>query len=186
LESIGGYKPRVVGAPQILERVLGGPAVRFNGTNDGFFLAVNPMAKWKEFTIQALFLPEAEAPEAQRFVHIEDEKEGRVTMETRIIGTNSWCLDTYLLCNGEGLPLCDRTKLHPLGKWSWGALVYDGKKMSSYVNGVKELEGKIKFTPMSPGHMSLGVRLNEVYWFKGSIKEVRFEPRAVAAEALER
>ena len=169
LESVAGFKPQVLGAPR-LTPAPDGPALHFDGTNDGLVFATNPITKWKEFTIEVLFLPEPEAPEAQRFLHIEDAKGGRVTVETRMIGTNSWCLDTYLLCGKSALPLCDRTKLHPAGKWAWAALVYDRHRMSSYVNGVKELEGKVSFSPMKPGQMSLGVRLNRVYWFIGSIK----------------
>jgi hypothetical protein len=54
------------------------------------------------------------------------------------------------------------------------------------VNGVKEKEGKIVFGPMSDGRTSVGVRLNQVFWFKGSIAEVRFHPEAVAASRLQR
>lgn len=41
-----------------------------------------------------------------------------------------------------------------------------GKKMSHYINAVKELEGEIEFSPMNTGQISLGMRLNKVNWFK--------------------
>lgn len=184
--SIGGHRPRVLGAPKIVDVTTGGPALQFNGQSDGLLLPVNPLRRWARFTIEVLFLPEADSPPAQRFVHIQDERGGRVTLETRSPDAKSWSLDTFLLCGESRHTLLDRTKLHPAGKWAWAALVYDGKQMASYVNGVKELEGKVAFTPMADGRMSLGVRLNRVSWFKGCIKEVRFTPAPLAPEALQR
>jgi hypothetical protein len=58
--------------------------------------------------------------------------------------------------------------------------------MSDYVDGVKELSGAVNFVPMADGRMSLGVRRNRVFWFKGSIKEVRFSPTALNSDALHR
>jgi hypothetical protein len=76
----------------------------------------------------------------------------------------------------KGFTLIDSTKLHPVNKWYWAALVYDGKKMRSYINGQKELEGELDFPAMTKGKISLGVRLNKVNWFKGQIREIRFHP----------
>jgi hypothetical protein len=184
--SIGGHRPTVLGTPKLADATRGGPALQFDGQNDGLLLWANPLRRWAKFTIEALFLPEADSPPAQRFLHIQDERDGRVTLETRSSDGNSWSLDAFLLCGENHRVLLDRTKLHPVGKWSWVALVYDGNKMMSYVNGVKELEGKLAFAPMTDGRMSLGVRLNRVSWFKGCIKEVRFTPAPLAPEALQR
>jgi len=63
---------------------------------------------------------------------------------------------------------------------------YDGKKMTSFVNGKKELEGKFNFSVMTKGNISLGVRLNKVDWFKGQIKEIRFHPEALQPQGLQR
>jgi hypothetical protein len=62
---------------------------------------------------------------------------------------------------------------------------YDGKKMKSFVNGKKELEGEINFSAMTEGKISLGVRLNKVDWFKGQIKEIRFHPEALKSQGLQ-
>jgi hypothetical protein len=184
--SIGGHRPTVLGMPKIVEATRGGPALHFNGQSDGIRLMVNPLRRWTTFTIEVLFLPEADSPPAQRFLHIQDERGGRVTLETRSSDGNSWSLDMFLLSGENHHVLLDRTKLHPVGKWSWVALVYDGNKMTSYINGMKELEAKIAFAPMADGRMSLGVRLNRVFWFKGCIKEVRFTPAPLATDALQR
>ena len=39
---------------------------------------------------------------------------------------------------------------------------------------------------MAAGQVSLGVRQNKVYWFKGGIREVRWHATALKAEQLQR
>ena len=183
--SIGGHKPEVLGAPEIADTAAGGPALRFNGQSDGLFVPVNPLAGWPKFTVEVLFLPETNCADEQRFVYLTDDAGDRATIETRSDG-RSWCLDTCLWGDDEPLTLRDTGALHPNGKWAWAALVYDGKTMSHYVNGVKELEGGIAFAPMTRGQVALGVRNDRRYWFKGCIKEVRFIPEALNSNALQR
>lgn len=187
LASIGGHKPEVLGAPQIVGAAAGGPALRFNGQSDGLFVPVNPLAGWPKFTVEVLFLPETNCPEEQRFVYMTDDDGDKATIETRSADGLSWCLDTCLWSGGDNnQTLRDTTALHPNGKWAWAALVYDGETMAHYVNGVKELESGIAFAPMTAGQVSLGVRNDRRYWFKGSIKEVRFIPEALNSNALQR
>jgi hypothetical protein len=188
--SIGGQKPEVLGAPKVVAATAGGSALRFNGQGDALLVPVNPLAGWKTFTVEALFLPETNGPSAQRFAYIIDNRNSRAAMETRSSDGKSWCLDTYLFSDRLGvtndLTLRDTHRLHPNGKWTWVALVYDGKKMSHYVNGVKELQGKIAFPPMTSGSISFGMRFDRTFWFKGCIKEVRFAPVALKPDALQR
>jgi hypothetical protein len=186
VESIGGHRPRVLGAPRIASATTGGPALLFNGKSDGLILPVNPLRGFSKFTIEILFRPDADGPPAQRFMHIQDDRDSRVMIETRLIGNQSWSLDTFLHSGDNDRPLLDRTKRHPTGRWAWVALVYNGKTMSDYVNGVKELQGPVNFAPMTDGRMSLGVRLNRVFWFKGCIKEIRFSPAPLNPDDLRR
>jgi len=79
-----------------------------------------------------------------------------------------------------------RTKSHPAGEWTWVAMVYDGKVLRHFINGEKEMEGPVDFPPSASGKMSLGVRLNRVYWYKGAIGEVRFHPRALEGAELQK
>lgn len=185
-EAIGGHRPRVLGAPRIASATTGGPALLFNGKSDGLILPVNPLRGLSKFTIEILFRPDADGPPAQRFMHIQDDRDSRVMIETRLIGGQSWSLDTFLHSGDNDRPLLDRTKRHPTGRWAWVALVYNGKTMSDYVNGVKELQGPVNFAPMTDGRMSLGVRLNRVFWFKGCIKEIRFSPAPLNPDGLRR
>ena len=133
-------------------------------------------------------MPEVNGPPAQRFLHIEDETGSRILMETRVRGGKSWSLDTYLHSDigKDNCPLLDIRKLHPAGRWAWVALAYNGRMMAHYVNGVKELEGEVVFTPTTSGQISLGVRLTRAFWFRGCIQEVRFHSAAIEPAAMQR
>src|SRR5207244_4068668 len=102
------------------------------------------------------------------------------------LGADGWWLDTHLRSKSGQATLIDSKLIHPAGEWHWVALVYDGKKMTHYVNGVLEKEAALEFPPMSAGETSIGVRLNRVYWFKGCIEQVRFDPAALAPGALQK
>ena len=183
---VGETKPLVLGTPRAVVED-GRKAVRFNGTSDGLILDANPLQGRGAFTIEVLFKPDGDGPPAQRFVHFEDVAENRALIETRITPDKKWYLDTFLFAKAtdKGVTLVDKERLHPCGRWYWAALVYDGTTMSHYVNGAKELEGAIAFGPMKGGRTSLGVRLNQVFWFKGAIAELRLHSRAVATAELQ-
>jgi hypothetical protein len=185
-KTIGTLEPLVLGAPQPVDEPPAGRALHFNGSSDGLVLPAIPLTGWAQFTIEVLFKPESGGLPEQRFMHIEDAKASRVMMETRLTENHHWYLDTFLLSGPSSLALIDKTKLHPADCWSWVALRYDGKIMTSFVDGVKELEGPVAFAPMVDGKMSLGVRQNRLYWFKGAIREVRFTPVALAEGKLQR
>ena len=181
--SVGGHATEVVGSP----RVAGlDDAIVFDGKGDGLFVPSNPIAGWSAFTIEVRFKPDGSGGEEQRFLHLEDDLKHRVLMETRM-RDRQWSLDTFLHQDAEHrLTLLDRTRLHPTDRWYWVALVYDGSKMSSYVNGELELAGEVAFAPMTTGRTSIGVRQNRVSWFKGAIAEVRFTAVALSADRLMR
>ena len=185
--SIGGHAVTVVGAPKIVESEAG-RALAFNGTSDGVVVASNPIEGLTRFTVEVLFSPDADGSPEQRFVHIEDSGEGgnRALIETRMLGEGRWCLDTFLKQGTASLTLIDRAKAHPAGQWYVASLVYDGRRMSHYVNGVLELSGDVTFGPLGAGRTSLGVRQNLVYWFKGRIRTLRVTPTALEAGALMR
>ena len=46
--------------------------------------------------------------------------------------------------------------------------------------------GVIGFGPMTDGRTSLGVRLNQVHWFKGGIAELRIHSRALLVSELQK
>jgi hypothetical protein len=58
--------------------------------------------------------------------------------------------------------------------------------MRHFVNGTEEASGELSFAPLGSGRVSLGVRQNQVSWFKGCIRELRISPIALAPEALQK
>jgi hypothetical protein len=181
VKRVGGHETEVLGAP----RVVDGAAV-FDGVHDGVFVPNNPLAGAAQFTIEILFSPAEGGPEAQRFFHLQDDTDWRVMIETRLDGKGSWWLDTYLGSPKGGTALIDPKRVHPTNQWFWAAVRYDGKTMTDFVNGEKELESPATFGPFTAGKLSLGVRQNKVFWFKGAIRAVRFTPGALPAEKLQR
>lgn len=174
LSEVGGHPVTILGSPRVV-REGGKAAVCFDGKSDAMFVAVNPIAGWERFTVEALIKPDADGEEEQRFFHIQDDRDSRLLLETRLTPDAKWALDTFLFVRDDiRLPLLDRSLLHPAGQWQWVTLTFDGETMTHYVNGKKELEGKIAFEPMTAGRTSIGVRQNKVSWYKGCIRELRF------------
>jgi len=165
--------PTVYGTPR-LDRASEPVSIAFNGREDGYAIPVNPVAGWPTFTIRARIRPDVSGPQAQRFLHIEDEAGHRITMEIRLAPNGTWSLDTFLKNAPHSLTLASAALSHSSGQWHVAELRYDGKIMSSYVDGKKELSGPVEFVPMGPGRTSVGVRLNRVSWYKGAIAEIQF------------
>ncbi len=182
LKKIGGAKVEVLGAPQVIETGKG-KAVLFDGADDGIFLDANPIAGASEFTIEAVFRPDAGGEKEQRWLHIEDAEnaESRALLEIRVVG-DEWFLDTFIKSGENRLPLYAENFKHPLGEWFHVALVFDGVTMRHYVNAKLELSGKLQIKPMGKGRTSIGVRQNKVYWFKGAVRRARFTNRAVSPD----
>jgi hypothetical protein len=183
---VGGYKPSIFGSPAN-KSDNSGSSLFFDGIDDGIVIPKIPIEGWERFTIEVLFKPDSDGPVEPRFIHFEDKELNRGTFEVRLKGNGQWYMDTFLK-NGKtnkGLTLIDSSMLHSANKWYWVAMEYDGKKMSSYVNGQKELEGEVIFPAMTAGAISLGVRLNKVNWFKGSIREIRFHPTVLDRKELQ-
>ena len=186
LTAIGGHIISIAGAPRVVQTGIG-PAIEFDGTSDGVFIGANPIAGLERFTIEVTFQPAPDGPEEQRFLHIEEADTGsRALIELRMLPAAGWALDTFLRADGKGLTLIDRGKAHPADRWHVAALTYDGRTMTHYVNGVRELSGRIAFPPMQTGRISLGVRQNGVSWFKGRIHSVRIASEALPAERLQK
>ncbi|MBC8024791.1 MAG: LamG domain-containing protein [Steroidobacteraceae bacterium] len=182
--KVAGQPTEVVGAPTVAGSGADTGFV-FDGKADGVFVPVNPIEGWSAFTIEVRFKPDGTGGEEQRFLHIEDGLKRRVLLETRVTPDKQWAFDTFLFQDAEHkLTLLDRKLLHPTDRWYWVALVYDGRKMSHYIDGVLELEGEVAFAPMAAGRTSIGVRQNRVSWFKGAISESRFTPAALPPARL--
>ncbi|MGD0897181.1 MAG: LamG domain-containing protein, partial [Thermoguttaceae bacterium] len=131
--------------------------------------------------VEAIFRPDAGGAREQRFIHIQDEGERRAMLEIRLL-PDGWYADTFLRSGRAQRALNDPKLLHPAGRWHNLTLVYDGQQMTQYVNGRRELSARVAFQPMEKGQVSLGARLNDVFWFQGAILKVRFTPRAISPD----
>jgi hypothetical protein len=191
LSRIGGMTPKVEGSPQLVDSPVG-KAVQFNGKDTGLFFPGRPLVGAKTFTIEAIFRPEG-GDFQQRWMHIAetDPKTGldanpggtsdpnpRFMFEVRVVD-GQWYLDAFVNSASGSKALIDPKKLHPINQWYAVEQTYDGKTYRSYVNGVLENEGEVAFTPHGAGHMMVGVRMNHVNYFKGSVAEARFTDRAL-------
>jgi len=173
LMSIGGHKTEVLGVPRVIETPAG-KAIEFDGKQAGLIVGTHPLVGAKRFTVEAIFRPDAGGLKEQRFLHLQEEgSENRVLLETRLT-KDEWFLDTFIGSNGTQQALFAEGFEHPVGRWHHVALVFDGHEMSHYVNGHKELSHEIAFIPQRDGRTSFGVRLNQVSWFHGAIRVVRF------------
>jgi hypothetical protein len=187
LDKINGIPVIVVGHPRLIKTPLG-KAVQFNGIDDALFIAKHPLAGAETFSFEAIFRPETGGAPEQRWFHLaeQDPKTGadtdtRFLFEIRVI-EGRWCLDTFVHTPTVNQALLNRQLLHPLDVWHHVAMVYDGNEFRSYVNGVLEGKAAIHFPPQGQGHASVGVRINKVNYFKGSVRQARFTRRALAPE----
>ncbi len=181
LKKIGGNSVEVLGNPQVVKTERG-KAVLFDGVDDGIFINHNPLAGAREFTVEAVFRPDAGGAAEQRWLHIEDTEntESRALLETRLVG-DEWFLDTFLKSGDNRSALFAENFKHRSGEWHTVALVFDGAEMRHYVNGKLEMSGKITRQPFGKGITSIGVRQNKIYWFKGMVLKARFTNRALSA-----
>jgi hypothetical protein len=180
----GGAKAEVLGAPKIIRDNAGSYAL-FNGRTDAFVIPLVPLAGLRAFTVEVLLNPDPAGPQAQRFLHMEDGGGRRLTMEIRLTAAGRWALDAFLLSGSSRRALLDEKLLHTSGGWHWVALRYDGRTMESFVDGRKELDGRVDFTPMESGRTAIGARLNRIFWYKGAIRKIIVHPVALAAPSLE-
>lgn len=184
---VGGHIATVYGTPVTWETGSpDGPALFFNGVDDGLLISANPLEGAAAFTIEVLFKPDSTGPAEQRFFHLQDNQANRALLETRMID-GRWALDTFLSSaeSKQKRVLFDRTKTHPADRWTWVALVYRDGHMAHYIDGVLELADAVQFPPLRAGQISLGVRQNKVSWFKGGIREIRFHRTALPPEKLQ-
>ena len=179
LQRIGGHPVEVIGAPAVVQTEAG-PAVAFNGRSDGLLIERNPLAGLSRFTLEVLFAPDADGPEEQRFLHVQEAStENRAMVELRL-ADRRWSLDTFLRHGSAQLTLLDRERTHTAGGWHVATLTFDGRLMAHYVDGVRDGGGDVAFQPLTEGRTAIGVRQNRVSWFKGRIRTIRVTPSVLA------
>ncbi|MEZ4850041.1 MAG: LamG-like jellyroll fold domain-containing protein [Bacteroidia bacterium] len=181
LSQIGGNSIQIIGEPTVIQTELG-PAIEFDGIDDGIIVDANPLAGATAFTVEIIFKPYTGGGIEQRFLHLQQDDNNRMLIELRNNNDTSWTLDTFIKSGSSSKALLDYSFVHNLDEWSHAALVFQNDTMVHYVNGVKELEGEVDYQVVNSGQTSLGVRMNLVSWFKGAIHSVRVTHDALSPE----
>jgi len=184
LNSIAGLPTQAEGNPQLTT-----DAVFFDGDGDRLVVDNNPLAGAEEFTVEIIFKPYDTYPNNRepRFFHIEsvDNPNRRLTIELRLNDQQQWYLDAYIKSENSQLTLIDSTKVHSVGEWFHVAITYKDQHFVSFVNGQKELEGKVEYLPIPENaKTSIGARMNQIHWFYGEIKKIRVTHKALLPEAF--
>lgn len=184
MPTVGGHKVTPVGNPRIVKTEWG-PVIEFDGVDDGIFIDANPLAGLAQFTVEVVFRPASGGAKEQRFLHFQpDGSEDRVLFETRLPGEGKWFLDTYLQTGPGKHTLFADKHLHPLDQWQHAAIVVDGRTMRHFVNGQEELSAEVQLIPLAAGKTSLGMRFNQVHWFKGQVRKIRVTPTVLKPAAF--
>jgi hypothetical protein len=168
---------KVTGNPGITDCKYG-KAVVFNGQTDGITLNEMPLAGLDQFTVEVVLRPDTGGNFEQRFVHLGEVQSDRVLLELRAADT-SWYFDAFIKVGDREKALIDPALLHPLGQWAHLAYIYNKGKLESWVNSSKELESYLDVPPLKGGQTSIGMRQNEVSWFRGAIYKIRFTSKAL-------
>ncbi len=169
-----------MGSPRV-EQTPVGRAVEFDGMDDALFVHAHPLAGAATFTWEAVFRPDG-GNRAQRWFHLQEEgTPNRLLFEIRVVG-DRWFLDSYAYASTGEATLMNRSALHPVGQWYHVAAVYDGATFSNYVDGVKQGEARVALSPQRAGWTAIGVRINQVDWFKGAVHAARFTHQALRPE----
>lgn len=178
LPSIDSIK----GAPTLIDTKLG-KAVHFNGETDGYYLGENPLRGMEEVTVEVIFRQDGDAKFEQRFLHMGTVRGARILFETRVNEDATWYLDTFIRLDKEtDLVLIDPEQTHAADRWYNLAMVVADGKATSYVNGQQQLTGEIPYREIVEGITSVGVRQNQVCWFKGDLYRIRITPKALSPE----
>ena len=171
---------RLAGKPEIVKCKYG-KAVAFNGSSDAIFLERMLLTGLNQFAIEMIIQPQSGGNFEQRFLHCGEIQGDRILLELRATQTD-WYFDAFVAVGEQKCALIDPNLLHPLDQWYHLAYVIDNGNLKTFVNGKKELEGNVIFSPLKGGKTSVGVRQNEISWFRGAIYSIRFTGKALTPE----
>ncbi len=166
--------PKVVSSPH-------GESLSFNGIDDALFLNQMPLKDLETFTVEMIFKPATDGSFEQRVLHMGEVSGDRMLLEIRVLNGH-WYFDGFVKSGENKKALIDEALIHELGVWHHVAFVIDKHRLTTYVNGVKELQEDFEFSPIQTGRTSIGVRLNKRSWFKGDVFKIRITPKVLKSK----
>ena len=169
----------VLGEPKKISSPFG-EALYFDGIDDGILIDEMPLKDLSEYAIEMVIRFDGGNYE-QRYFHTGTMQKDRSLLEMRS-NADSWYLDGMFESKEKWVVLMDSTYVHPLREWHHIAFSVKDGEQATYVNGHKELEGSVEFSPISDGATSIGMRQNRVSWFKGAIYCIRITNRALGPD----
>ncbi len=186
LGPINDIPTNVLGNPFVAPDGEYGDVVHFDGTMDQMIIEGNPLLG-DEFTVEVNFNPDdAHAISNEpRFVHIQNPANDnrRILIELRLTSEGQWYLDGFVKSEDNDLALIDPSLLHETGEWHHAALTYSNGTLTTYVNGVKELEGSVTYNEIgSGGQVSVGARMNQRHYYAGAVHSLYFTDAVLAPE----
>lgn len=167
---------RILGNPTLISDTPHGEAVLFNGVDDALLVAWNPLDGLSTYTLEVLVRFDAGGSLEPRFLHLGDIRRDRLMLEARLNDEGGWVMDSYLRAGEAYLVLIDYSQTHPVGEWAHMAVVVEDGHVKNFVNGQFEMEGSLPFHPLAGGAMAIGMRMNEIHWFRGAIHSIRVTP----------
>jgi hypothetical protein len=183
LDQLGAHSIATTGHPHLIETTIG-QAVEFDGAGDAFQVDANPLAGADTFTLEITFRPEAGGG-GTALLQLQKTGPGtapaepdRLLLGLRIVN-GKWFLDAEVHTGAKAEVMLDRDSLHSLGGWHHAALVYDGRDLRAYVDGVGEASAALRLAPLPAGRVSIGPGVGRNA-FKGAIFEARLTPQALA------
>ena len=186
VDSVAGFPIIKSDSPQVIESDEYSKVVWFDGVDDGLLVESNPLEGATNFTIEVIFKPDSSwsSNEEQRFIHFQDplNDDRRILIELRLTNDHQWYLDTYIKSELSSKALKIETALHPVELWFHAALVYENRSMKHYVNGMEEISGEVDFLPITNANVSIGTRMDQRSWFKGSIAILKITHSALKPE----
>ncbi|WP_434036483.1 LamG-like jellyroll fold domain-containing protein [Formosa sp. 4Alg 33] len=168
---------KISGHPKLIDSPYG-QAVYFDGIDSALFYDKAVLKNASSFTVEMIFNPDKTGEFEQRVLHIGEVSGDRMLLEIRALD-EEWYFDGFVKSGSHKRALIDETLTHPFGNWYHVAFVVTPNTLTTFVNGKQELTEAFTFKPIQTGRTSIGVRLNERSWFKGSIYRIKITPTII-------
>jgi hypothetical protein len=194
LRKIGGHSVQVFGNPKVVQTEIG-EAIRFDGIDDRLLVDNNPIGDAKEFTIEVILKPDSayNISRQPRFINIQDlsdtlsgwDSANRIMMELRLTPENKCYLDGFMKTDAGERTLVNKNLTHPTRQWIHAALTYKDGTFKTYINGIEETSGNVEYKDKilnTKGKVSIGGRMNRVYYYCGLIKELKITRKALTPQ----